>query len=93
MCDKAAEGPAQSGGFHEAERWRFDWDRSYTRDAWLDQVLTFGGHAQIPPAKLQELLSGLGDAVEAAGSSFIMGYATVVITAVGARSEHPTMAP
>jgi len=90
MCDRAAEGLAESGGFTEPERWRFDWERRYTRDAWLDQVPTFGGHAQIPPAKLHELLSGLGDAVDEVGGSFVMGYATLVVTAVRDRGEIPT---
>jgi SAM-dependent methyltransferase len=93
ICDKAAEGLAESGGFHEPEKWRFDWERPYSRDACLDQVPTFGGHAQIPAAKLQELLSGLGEAVDAVGGSFVMGYATLVITGVRARSQPPALAP
>jgi SAM-dependent methyltransferase len=86
MCDKAGEGLAESGGFAEPERWRYAWERSYTRDAWVDQVPTFGGHAQIPPTQLHQLLSGLGDAVEAVGGTFVMGYATLAITTVRARS-------
>ena len=42
---------------------------------------TFGGHSQLPPAKLQELLTALGGAVDAAGGSFTMRYATVAVTA------------
>jgi SAM-dependent methyltransferase len=84
MCDKAAEGLGQSGSFEEPEKWRFDWDRRYSRDEWLDQVPTFGGHGQFPPSKLQELLAGIGEAIDAAGGSFTVGYATVVITAARA---------
>ena len=36
-----------------AERWRFDWDRPYSRDERLDQVPTFGGRSQMPPAALE----------------------------------------
>lgn len=81
MCDKAADGLEQSGGFGRPEKWRFDWERRYTRDEWLDQVPTFGGHSQIPPRELQGLMDGLGEAVDGMGGSFTMGYATVVITA------------
>jgi SAM-dependent methyltransferase len=81
MCDKAAGGLGQSGQFKESERWQFDWNRPYNRDEWLDQVPTFGGHSQIPPDELEQLLAGIGEAIDAAGGSFAMGYATVLITA------------
>jgi SAM-dependent methyltransferase len=81
MCDKTAEGLGKSGQFREPERWRFDWDRLYSRDEWLDQVPTFGGHSQIPPAALERLLAVIGAAIELAGGSVTMGYATLVITA------------
>jgi hypothetical protein len=42
---------------------------------------TFGGHSQIPPAKLEELLAGMGDAIDARGGSFTAHYTTVVATA------------
>jgi hypothetical protein len=58
-----------------------DWDRPYTRDEWLDVVPTFGGYSQFPPATQQELLAGVGAAIDAAGGSFTMGYTTVVATA------------
>ena len=81
MCDKAAGGLGQSGQFNEPERWQFDWDRPYSRDEWLDLVPTFGGHSQIPPAELERLLAGIGEAIDVAGGSVAMGYTTVVITA------------
>jgi SAM-dependent methyltransferase len=81
MCDKAADGMRAAGAFGEPEQWRFDWDRPYTRDEWLDQVPTMGGHAQLQPAKLEELLAGLGAAIDALGGDFTMNYATVAVTA------------
>jgi SAM-dependent methyltransferase len=81
MCGKAADGMRAAGGFGEPEQWRFDWERSYTRDEWLDVVPTFGGHSQFPAAALRDLLEGLGDAVDAAGGTFTMNYATVTVTA------------
>jgi SAM-dependent methyltransferase len=66
---KAADGIRQAGAFGDAEQWRFDWEQSYTRDEWLDQLPTFGLHTRLPPAKLQEVLGGIGAAVGAAGAA------------------------
>lgn len=37
---KAADGIRAARTFGEPEQWRFDWDRPYTRDQWLEQVPT-----------------------------------------------------
>jgi SAM-dependent methyltransferase len=71
----------EAGAFTEAERWQFDWERDYTCAQWLEQVPTFGGHSRFSPATLEELLAGIGAAIDAAGGSFTMRYATVAITA------------
>ena len=77
MCATAADGMRQAGGFGNPEQRRFDWERPYTRVEWLDQVPTTGGHSQIPPARLEELLAGIGVAIDAVGGSFTVQYATV----------------
>ena len=71
----------QAGGFGDPEQWRFDWERPYSRDEWLDQVPTFGGFSRLPPATQAELLAGIGAAIDALGGSFTMGYATVAASA------------
>src|SRR5271165_2854424 len=81
MGRTAAGGMRQSGGFGDPETWQFDWDRPYTRDDWLDQLPTFGGHNLMAPDKLAELLAGIGLAVDKAGGGFTMHYITVVVTA------------
>ena len=81
MFTKAADGIRQAGAFGDPEQWRFDWDRPYTRDEWLEQVPTFGGHSQLPPAKQQEIMAGIGAALDAVGGSFTMHYTTVAVTA------------
>jgi SAM-dependent methyltransferase len=78
---KAADGIREAGAFGDPEQWRFDWDRPYTRDEWLEQVPTFGGHSQILPAERQEILAGIGTAIDTAGGSFTMHYTTVAVTA------------
>ena len=81
MCTAAADGIRQTGAFGEPEQWRFDWDRPYTRDEWLELVPTAGGHSQIAPAKLAELLAGISAAIDAVGGSFTMHYVTIAVTA------------
>jgi SAM-dependent methyltransferase len=81
MCDMAAEGMKQTDVFGQHEQWLFDWKRGYTREEWLDQVLTTGGHSQIPPPLLEELLAGIGAAVDGVGGRFTINYTTVVATA------------
>ncbi|MEU7280727.1 class I SAM-dependent methyltransferase [Streptomyces sp. NPDC045431] len=79
---KAADGIREAGGFSEPEQWRFDWEWSYTRDAWLDQMPTLGAFTRLPPDKLAEVLEGVGAAVDARGGGFTMRYVTVAVTAV-----------
>lgn len=81
LFTKAADGMLEVGGFGDPERWRFEWEWSYTREDWLDQLPTFGGHTQLPPAKLEELQAGVSAAIDAAGGSFTMHYTTVAVTA------------
>jgi hypothetical protein len=89
MCAKAAGGFRQAGAFGGPEEWRSGWDRRYTRGEWLDQVPTFGGHTQLPPAQLGDLLAGIGAAIDAVGGSFTMHYTTVAVTATRLASPHP----
>ncbi|MGW4967521.1 class I SAM-dependent methyltransferase [Nonomuraea sp. NPDC004186] len=81
LSAKAADGIRQAGAFGDVEEWRFDWERPYTRDEWLDLVPTTGVHTRLPAATLQEVLAGVGAAVDAAGGGFTMRYTTVVVTA------------
>jgi SAM-dependent methyltransferase len=81
LLDKATGGIRQTGRFSEPEQWQFDWERSHTREEWLDAVPTFGGHSRIPKEKLAELLRGIGDVIDAAGGSFTMVCTAVVVTA------------
>lgn len=88
LFTKPADGIREAGGFGEPEQWRFDWERTYSRDAWLDQMPTQGAFTRLPPDRLAEVLDGVGSAVDATGGSFTMRYATVAVTA--ARTGVPT---
>ena len=81
MFAKAADGIAQAGGFDDPEQWRFDWEQSYTRDQWLDQLPTTGALTQFPPDKLAEVLDCVGAAIDTIGGSFTMTYTTLAATA------------
>ncbi len=91
ILDKAVGGMRHVGCFGDPEQWRFDWERLYTRDQWLEQLPTHGGHNLLPPAQLDELLGGIGRAVDAMGGVFTMGYCAVVVTAE--RSEFSSRGP
>jgi SAM-dependent methyltransferase len=81
MCDKAAAGMAEAGGFGEPEKWQQAWERSYTRDEWLDIVPTMGGMSRLPADTLARLLAGLGEALDALGGSITGNYTTVAVAA------------
>jgi SAM-dependent methyltransferase len=81
LCTKAADGIGEVGGFSDSEQWRFDWQRSYTREEWLDQLPTSGALTRLPPDSLAEVLAGVGAAIDAMGGSFTMPYTTVAVTA------------
>jgi hypothetical protein len=78
---KAADGIRQATAFGDPEQWRYDWDRSYTRDEWLELVPTSGGYSQFPPVEREELLAGIGAVVDTAGGSFTMHFTAVAVTA------------
>ncbi|MDA0632008.1 class I SAM-dependent methyltransferase [Nonomuraea sp. MCN248] len=81
---KATDGMRATGALTEPEQWRFTWEQAYTRDEWLDQVPTIGGHSRFRPAELDALLAGVGAAIDAAGGGFTMAYTTVAVTATRA---------
>lgn len=81
VLSRAADGMQQAGGFGAPEQWRFDWEHTYSRDAWLEQLPTHGGLTRLPPARLADVLAGIGAAIDAAGGSITMRYATIAVTA------------
>ncbi|HLH82234.1 MAG TPA: class I SAM-dependent methyltransferase [Trebonia sp.] len=83
-CARAAGGIRQAGAFGEPEEWLSCWERPYTRDEWLDLVVTTGGFTRYPEAIQHDLLDGLGAAVGAAGGAFTMSYTTIALTAARA---------
>jgi SAM-dependent methyltransferase len=87
LFDKIAAGIRQAGGFSEPQRWQFHWERTYTRDEWLDQIPTQGRLNLLPPDKLADILEAVGTVIDVMGGSFTMPYTTVAATA--ARTSAP----
>ena len=83
---KIADGIRKVGGFSEPERWQFDWERTYSRDEWLDQLPTLGSLTGLPSDKVAQVQAEVGAAIDAIGGSFVMAYTTVAVTA--ARTGH-----
>jgi len=81
---RVEDGLREAGGFGDPERWRFEWEWTYTRDAWLDQMPTIGTLTTAPKEAVAQALAEAGAAVDAAGGSFVAQYTTVVLTAVRA---------
>jgi SAM-dependent methyltransferase len=70
-----------TGAFTTPARLGFSHRATITRDAWLDQVPTMGGHGSIPADRLTRLLDGFARVIDDNGGSFAMDYATIAITA------------
>lgn len=81
MCATAADGMRTAGGFGEPERWRYEWERTYTRDEWLDQLPTSGALTRLPPDRMAAVVDAVGRAIDAIGGGFTMPYVTVAVTA------------
>jgi SAM-dependent methyltransferase len=78
---RAADGIREAGGFGEPELWRYDWERSYTRDELLDLVPTSGGLSSLPPDRTAEVLTAVSTAVDELGGTITVPYATWGLTA------------
>lgn len=79
---KVADTIRETGRFEEPELWRFDWERQYTRDQWLELLPTTGGLTRLPRDRTAEILDAVGAAVDSMGGSFTMSYTTLATSAV-----------
>ena len=82
ILDRSHRGIRDTAAFDTPRVRRFNWQQSYTREQWLDLVPTLGGHGLLSPDQLDDLLSSLGDAIDAQGGTFTMDYETLLLTAV-----------
>ncbi len=82
LLTKAADGIRVSGGFSEPEQWRHDWEQTYTRDEWLDQLPTSGALTRLLPEQVARISTEVGGAIDSIGGRFTASYTTVAVTAV-----------
>ena len=82
LLTQAADGIRAAGDFDAPEQWRHDWEHTYTRDAWLDQMPTHGALTRLAPEQVREVLADVGTAIDAMGGTFTVPYATLTVTAV-----------
>lgn len=76
------DGIHAAGGFGEPEQWRFEWQRQYTRDEWLDHLATTGQLTVLPPEQLATVLDTVGAVIDSIGGAFSMHYVTLAAAAV-----------
>ncbi|MGW6527937.1 class I SAM-dependent methyltransferase [Streptomyces venezuelae] len=81
LLDTAADGVRATNAFDDPERWSHEWQWTYTRDAWLDQLPTQGALTRLPARARSEVVEAVGAAVDTLGGSFPMRYTTVALTA------------
>ncbi|BDM70062.1 methyltransferase type 11 [Streptomyces nigrescens] len=81
---KIADKIRETEQFNEPQQWQFDWEQPYTRDQWLDLLPTTGSLTRLHPDQLAEILSAVGQAIDALGGHFTMHYTTLATTAVRA---------
>ncbi|MCR6489160.1 class I SAM-dependent methyltransferase [Amycolatopsis sp. OK19-0408] len=84
MFSRFADGIREAGRFGEPDRRRFDWEKPYTRDEWLDLLPTTGGLTRLGPDALADVLAGVGAAIDAIGGRFTMAYTTLAVIAAKA---------
>lgn len=60
----------------------FPWTHRYSRDAWLDELLTHSDHAALPDDVRLRLFDEIGRTIDRFGGAFDMTYRSILITSV-----------
>jgi SAM-dependent methyltransferase len=80
-ADTAVAGIAASGGFEPAQVRTFAWSRRHDTAQWLEILQTHSDHQALQPARREQLLGEIGEAVESIGGTFEMPYEAVLVSA------------
>jgi SAM-dependent methyltransferase len=80
----AADALRAGGGLTQPQTASFPWSRTYTRDQWLDELLSHSDHLALAPRVRQELFAEIGSTIDRFGGSFHMPYLAVLISATRA---------
>ncbi|MBF6322760.1 class I SAM-dependent methyltransferase [Nocardia cyriacigeorgica] len=79
---KIGQSLTATGTFSSPELWRYDWDRTYTREEWLALLPTTGGLTSLTRSQQAEITEAVGSAIDALGGRFTMHYTTLAISAI-----------
>jgi SAM-dependent methyltransferase len=77
-----ADGIRHAGVFAEPEQWRVDWDLTYARDEWVEQLPTLGALTRLSTEQLAHVQAATAAAIDDLGGSVTVSYSTVAVTAV-----------
>jgi SAM-dependent methyltransferase len=78
---RAVDGVRSTGRFGEPEQWRFEWQRHYTRDEWLDHLPTTAMLTRLTPQDQETVLDAVRAAIDSIGDGFTMDYVTLAAAA------------
>jgi hypothetical protein len=70
------------GRFGPVEEQSFHWERTYSRDEWLDQIPTHSDHRTLRPEVLTTLLEHVRAVIDANGGTLTIGHTTELLLAV-----------
>ena len=79
---RAVDAFRDTGAFTAPEDWRYEWDRPYTRDEWLDLLPTTGVLTRASAEVLAGVQDEVGAAIDAAGGSITVHFVTGGLSAV-----------
>ena len=79
-----AEALRGCGGLTRPRTASFPWSRAYTRDQWLDELLTHSDHLALAPGVRDDLFAEIGAVIERFGGAFQMPYLAVLVSATRA---------
>jgi SAM-dependent methyltransferase len=82
MFAKVLDAMRETGVFGEPEEWRYEWDRPYGRDEWLDLLPTTGILTRVSPEVLAGVRAEVGAAIDALGGSITTHFVTQGLSAV-----------
>ncbi len=82
LLDLASTAIRAQAGFGEPERWEFAWDRTCTREEWLDLLPTSGALTRVDATRREVILDRVGAVIDALGGSFTATGSTLALVAV-----------
>jgi len=72
------------GGLTQPQTASFPWSRAYTRDQWLDELLTHSDHLALAPGVREDLFAEIGTVIDRFGGAFQMPYLAILVSATQA---------